>query len=308
MMRIGLVTGEYPPMEGGVGAFTQELAKALAEQGHFVAIFTHREARAGYVKRSDDRARALLEPIELSFAELYTRGRRWWWGEMDLIAEWVLRYELDVVNIQYQAAAYNMRVPAINWLPWRLRRLTRVVVTYHDLRTPYLWPKAGRLRPFVVRQMGRMAAGAIVTNREDYEALTAAVAVPVAEIPIGSNVMVHEVGVERVATVRRELGVPEGGALLAYFGFLNRSKGADRLLAALAEMGEDVHLVFIGGRTGASDPDNNRAFFEEIDGQIEALGLGERVHWTGFVADEAVSAYLEAAEVVVLPYRDGVSL
>ena len=29
-MKIGLVSGEYPPMQGGVGAFTQELARALA--------------------------------------------------------------------------------------------------------------------------------------------------------------------------------------------------------------------------------------------------------------------------------------
>jgi hypothetical protein len=29
-MKIGLITGEYPPMQGGVGAFTQELARAMA--------------------------------------------------------------------------------------------------------------------------------------------------------------------------------------------------------------------------------------------------------------------------------------
>jgi hypothetical protein len=29
-MRIGIITGEYPPMEGGVGAFTQELSLRMS--------------------------------------------------------------------------------------------------------------------------------------------------------------------------------------------------------------------------------------------------------------------------------------
>jgi polysaccharide biosynthesis protein PslF len=36
--------------------------------------------------------------------------------------------------------------------------------------------------------------------------------------------------------------------------------------------------------------------------------LDARVHWTGFVPDERVSAFLHAANVMVMPYRDGVSL
>ncbi len=32
------------------------------------------------------------------------------------------------------------------------------------------------------------------------------------------------------------------------------------------------------------------------------------MHWRGFLPDRDVSAYLNAAEVMVMPYRDGVSL
>jgi glycosyltransferase involved in cell wall biosynthesis len=35
--------------------------------------------------------------------------------------------------------------------------------------------------------------------------------------------------------------------------------------------------------------------------------LGQRVHWTGYTPPEEVSANLLAADVVVLPYRDGAS-
>ncbi|NJM39820.1 MAG: glycosyltransferase family 4 protein [Anaerolineae bacterium] len=33
-MRIGLIAGEYPPLQGGLGDYTRELARALAEAGH----------------------------------------------------------------------------------------------------------------------------------------------------------------------------------------------------------------------------------------------------------------------------------
>jgi glycosyltransferase involved in cell wall biosynthesis len=67
-------------------------------------------------------------------------------------------------------------------------------------------------------------------------------------------------------------------------------------------------LVFIGGKTGSSDQTNNAAYVARLERQIEVAGIGERVHWTGYVADEEVSAYMAAADLLVMPYRDGGSL
>ena len=44
-LKIGIVTGEYPPHQGGVGDFTREIAHALADLGHEVHIVTHINAR-----------------------------------------------------------------------------------------------------------------------------------------------------------------------------------------------------------------------------------------------------------------------
>ncbi|MCA9946339.1 MAG: glycosyltransferase, partial [Anaerolineales bacterium] len=67
-LKIGLVTGEFPPMEGGVGAFTAELAKALHQLGHTVHIITSREARPPDAPRTFTSA---IEPIDLGFAQLH---------------------------------------------------------------------------------------------------------------------------------------------------------------------------------------------------------------------------------------------
>lgn len=316
MMKIGLVTGEYPPMQGGVGAFTQELAKALAAQGHVVHIITARRARPPVARTPTADFSELLqklgdqaEPLDIGYAQLHTRGRAWRWGDVNMVADIALRYGLDVVNIQYQPAAYNMRSAAVNWLPWRLRGLARTVVTFHDLRTPYLFPKAGRWREWVVRRMAHHADGLIVTNQADEAALTAAaIPTPLCQIPIGSNINAYQPHEIELQDVRESLGLKPNDVLLAYFGFVNESKGADTLITALAELDKRFHVVFVGGRTGSSDTDNNALFLAHLQRLIDAFKLEKRVHWTGFLSDVRVSAHLCAADLVVMPYKDGVSL
>jgi len=184
------------------------------------------------------------------------------------------------------------------------------VVTFHDLRVPYLFPKAGRLRRLAVEFMARQAAGVIVTNRQDFKQLRALGIGEegLVEIPIGSNIRAQASSPEEVLVARRQLGVRPVDCLLGYFGFLNESKGADTAVRALARLDGNFHLVFVGGRTGASDSANNQAFLERLDAMITDLGLEARVHWTGFLSNEEVSLHLNAADLMVLPYRDGISL
>jgi glycosyltransferase involved in cell wall biosynthesis len=289
-----MVTGEYPPMEGGVGAFTQELARAMVQLDHEMHIFTRGPAsEAG-------------EPGIHVTAEV---GPRWGWNTIQSIRTWGYENHLDVVNVQFQTAAYDMH-PAIHWLPRRLRRSHPVVVTFHDLRVPYLFPKAGPVRAWSVKKLARDASAVIATDRADERQLQAWDVQHVRWIPIGSNVRNSPpAGYDRQEW-RSQLGVESGELLIAYFGFLNRSKGGLVLIEALANLvtqGFPSRLIMIGGRAGTSDP-TNYTYGEEVDALISQYGLGERVHWTGFVTEEEVSAHFLASDVTALPYLDGVSL
>ena len=230
----------------------------------------------------------------------------------------------DVVLIQYQTAAYGLH-PAINLLPGWLRLRLRgrrpcLVTTFHDLKFPYLFPKAGPLRMAAVRFLARQSDAAIATNMEDWQALKRwglhafdGVAPVIthsrltAMIPIGSNVAcAPPAGFARDAW-RARWGVQPQDWLLGYFGFLNASKGGEVLingLAHLVQQGRPAHLLMIGGQVGSSDPTNQR-YLAHVHEQIKQLGLQDRVHWTGFVPSAEVSADLLAADVCVLPYQDG---
>jgi len=294
-------------MEGGVGSFTQELGKAIASQGHEVHIITSLQARAENSKRH---IWSPHEPLDIGFAQLHPRINRWHWSAVNAIARVVLEYDLQIVNIQFQAAAFDMRIPAINALPWRLGDVSKTVVTFHDLRVPYLFPKAGRLRPWIINRLAKSADGVIVTNDDDKEQLLDAGvnSIDLTRIPIGSNITVDQApSAAKIRTIRKELGLNDEEILLGYFGFLNESKGADILLHALAGLDINTHLIFLGASTGSSDPEN-KAFLLHIQQSIERLRLDSRIHWSGFLTDSALSTYFQAADIMVMPYRDGVSL
>ena len=297
-MRVGLITGEFPPMQGGVGDFTHELGKALAALGCQVSVIT--STKAGSERQVD--GIAVFPIIE-----------KWGWGCWGIILKLVRELEPDVLNIQYQTAAYGMH-PAINFLPRRLRRerrRPRVVITYHDLREPYLFPKAGPLRHWITREPARQSDAAIVTDPEDVSRITyhATRITRLAWIPIGSNIAPAPPPDYDRDAWRARWGAGPGDLLLAYFGFLNESKGGETLIRALTGVvnhGVPASLLMIGGQVGSSDP-TNVAYLRKVKALITELGLDERVMWTGYTPANEVSANLLAADVCVLPYRDGAS-
>jgi glycosyltransferase involved in cell wall biosynthesis len=295
VMHIGLVTGEYPPHQGGVGDFTRELGQALAALGHRVHVIT-------------SKSQIPNPKSQIPGVTVHRVVEGWGWGCWRQVLALAQELELDALDLQYQAAAYRMH-PAVNFVPRRHDR-PLIVATFHDLKVPYLFPKAGPLRWRAVRMLARRADGVIVTNREDYVRLEGEI--PPARlrlIPIGSNIPpVPPPGYDRDAE-RARWGVGVDDLLLGYFGFLNESKGGEELMQALAilrDRGVPAHLLMVGGRLGSSDP-ANRAYAERVDGLIEELGLEERVHWVGYTRPAQVSAGLLATDVCVLPYRDGVS-
>lgn len=319
-MRVALLTAEYPPQPGGVGDYTRRLALVLAERGHQVAVITgNADGRMQVVPVEPPDTDAPLDPKPTDRSPVSLWSWRCWSNVIAALD--VCRP--DILHIQYQTGAYGMQ-PAINLLPWRLQRLAHrpaVVVTFHDLLEPYLFPKAGPLRRWVTLRLARDADAVIVTNREDAGQLAQLVQrrgarfspsiphVPIT-IPIGSNIPVHPPpGYER-ARWRAQLGIVPDERLIAYFGLLSRSKGVDVLLDALELLRRDTpmklppRLILIGG---AATAPQDREYAAEIAAHIARLGLGDRVIQTGQVDAQTVSAHLLAADCVALPFRDGAS-
>ncbi len=286
-MRIGIVSGEFPPMTGGVGAYSQILARRMQRAGHEIQIFTDLRAR------SDD-------------LSLSGKTDSWHAATLGAIRRWSRRQRLDIVNLQFQTAAFGMS-PWVHFLPQALHPLP-LVTTFHDLRAPWLFPKAGRIRQAAIFWLARYSAAAICTNQEDFDRLRGN-ASNCEFVPIGSNILACRPADFSAAVWRRNAGVQDEEVLLAWFGLVNHSKGLESLLRSLARLRDSdlpLRLVFVGGEAGDSDP-GNITFGEKLDEMVLQLRLEHALLQTGFLGDADVAAWLWASDLAVLPFVDGAS-
>jgi len=293
-LRLALITGEYPPLPGGVGDYTRELARALQARGHAVAVWTDR--------RGEGDAHTSI-PV---FRVVPGWDVRAWFALGRSLRAW----QPDGILLQYQAAAYGLG-GAMNLWPAIARLWLRkipIVVTFHDLRVPYLFPKAGSLREWSIRFLARRADGVIVTNHEDEAVLRTAGIRSLWRIPIGSNITPPS-DLPPAREARARLKLPEDLPLVGFFGFLHPSKGFDILLeaiAVLAQEGMAVGLVHIGAMVAPSDP-SQRDYAAWCRRRIAELGLQGHVWETGYRPPEEISLAFAAMDLCALPYRDGVS-
>ncbi|TAK30648.1 MAG: glycosyltransferase [Chloroflexota bacterium] len=362
-LRVLFVSGEFPPMQGGVGDYTALLLRALMKLGDTASV-------GPVLPRKDVRPGAGGEPLSHKLSHLHqhhgltcdvvtTANRgvpatstvfpivpRWDLHDWPTLAGLIRARQPDILHIQYQTAAYGMR-PLVNLLPLLLRAThsrVRVVTTYHDLRVPFLFPKAGPVRGWANWLLAAGSHALIATNDEDLVRLSGqgrsktsyandhapgsvrlgrardsrgrdaraprhpASSSRTVLIPIGSNIPVSPPRAYAREAWRARLGVKEDQSLLSFFGLLNHSKGLDTLFSAISGLPPEypVRLIMIGGTAGDSDRTNIEYRQRMLD-LCHTLGLDERVIWTGYTNPAEVSGHLLASDIGVLPFRDGAS-
>ncbi len=303
-------------MQGGIADYTAYLAQHLASHGIEPSILISRRWQETL---SVNPPTTSAPPPPTIHPSIPNWGWRCWPG----VVSFLKTHQPAVLHIQYQAAAFDLG-GWVNWLPWYLKKWrlsTRVVTTFHDLRPPYIFPKAGSFRWRSMLALARYSDGVVCTNREDLQILQHALKVGqtgslthnsaplLTHIPLGSNVEPQPPPNFDRAAWRKQYQADNDAFLMAYFGFLNESKGGEELVEALGllrQQGLDARLLLIGGEVGHADP-TNVAYAQRVQALIERHKLAEVVYRTGYVGLVEVSANLLAADAVVMPYRDGVS-
>jgi glycosyltransferase involved in cell wall biosynthesis len=328
------LAGEYPPRPGGVGDYTALLAAHLAEQGVRVTVLASAEERPRGHDRPPQPPKPGGSPGDVAYSlrrvnvasstqqhatssrqhsvAVWRAVERWDWGCARTVLEAVRAVRPDVVHVQYQPAAFGMEA-AVHWLPGWLRRRcpgVRAVTTFHDLRVPYLFPKAGRLRAVARDRLLHGSDAAIFTEWADWAAAPRGRPAARHWVPIGSNIAAAPpAGYDREQW-RQAVGAEAGTLLIVHLGILNRSKGLDTLFGALLRLhgeGRRVRLLLIGAEAGASDP-SNRAYAAEVDSRLADPALGALVHRLPLVPADEASGYLLAADVAAFSFVDGASL
>jgi glycosyltransferase involved in cell wall biosynthesis len=111
--------------------------------------------------------------------------------------------------------------------------------------------------------------------------------------------------------VNEQFRVGANDFVIAYFGYVYRSKGIETLLRAFQiaqKRKPHLRLLLIGGIPNNS-PDSQQ-YVDEIRQLVAELDLDDRVSWTGdYPWDSDIgSRYLRAADLCVLPFDQGVHM
>ncbi len=388
-ITITYLTGEYPPMQGGIADHITYLADYLAPLDISTSILTSQRWQVAYQK-SQPTNNYQLPITNYPSSPIHPTIPNWGWRCWQATTTFLASHQPDILHIQYQAAAFDLG-GWINWLPWYLKKRgspTKIITTFHDLRIPYIFPKAGPFRIKSMLALARHSDGLICTDHETRQVLRLALnneqltinneqlamnneqlamnneqlamnneqlamnneqlvinneqlairnekleirnnqspispsSIPqspnllkrsgspnLITIPLGNNVEPQPPPNFNRSEWRAKYGCTDDTLLLAYFGFLNNSKGGDVLIEALALLrgqGIEAQLLLIGGDVGDADP-TNMAYARKIEVLIAQHQLTKVVHRTGYVELAEVSASLLVADTLVMPYREGVS-
>lgn len=274
-MHILHVYKDYFPVLGGIENHIKWQAEGMQARGHRVHVLVTNTGRATLrqpiqgvpVTKTGRQFNVSSAPVSLGlFRELARLGR-----------------DADIVHLH---APY----PPGELAQLLVRAGRRTVITYHS----DIVKQATLLRfyaPFLRRILDR--AQAILVSNPRYPEGSPFLR------PLQEKIRVVHFGIDparfrpteasqrRAQELRRRFGP---GPLALFVGRLRYYKGVDVLVQALARTPEVQGVIVGAGPMEA-----------QIRGLVRQLGLAERVHFAGHVADEDLPAFYQAGDLFVLP-------
>jgi rhamnosyl/mannosyltransferase len=263
---------DYYPVLGGIENHVKVLAEGLAARGMRITVLATNTAPRDEIQRHGPLT-IIKAARALHLASTPLSPRMLWYARC-------LR-DVDVVNLHFPYPPGDLVARAVPGRP-------PLVVTYHSdiVRQRTLLQLYG---PLLRRTLAR--ATRILPTTPAYIASSPWLRPHAARC----TVVPLSVDTERftapdpaaVAALRERYGPP----LLLFVGRLRYYKGLHFLLEALPQMRRDARLLLVG--TGPEE--------ERLRAQVQAAGLGERVHFLGEVDDAQLPACYHAADAFVLP-------
>jgi len=269
-----------PPCPGGIERFLAALMPALRAHGIDCAALVHAGAGAGGARASRRFGSLVVQSPVLATTAFTPVSPAWPWQLRTLIRRW--RPRLLHLHLPNPSAFWALILPSARRLPWVVHWHADVPVDAMDWRLRLLYRLYRPLETAVLRR-----ARTIIATSRAYADSSAPLS------PWRDKVVVHPLGLPDRPQARPAPELwPEGAGLrLLFVGRFSYYKGLEHLVAAMAQLPGDVHLLLIGD--GEGRPATER--------QIQGLGLQQRVRLLGSCDDDTLERALAGADLLCLP-------
>ena len=279
-MRIGFFSDTYTPQINGVVTSIKLFAEALERQGHEVYIF------APTPRQPTDTERIVRIPSipfalqpEMRLASFYSQqayrlARR---ADLDIIHS----HDPFAIGLFGLAVAKRFRIPYVH--------------TYHTLYPEYVhyvWETR------FTRAMAERLSREFCDQCDMVLAPSTKIEKALADWGVTSRVELLPTGVdsarfatadaEAVAALRSRFGIPETDRLLTFVGRIGLEKNLDVLVEAIARVKTPGARLLIVG---------NGPYRTDLEAHIDALGVGDRVTFTGYLQGAEVAAAYAASDL-----------
>lgn len=286
-----VLTGEYPPQEGGVSDYSRLVARGLAETGDRVVVWAPPSSNGQPSSDSTVDVRRLPDRF----------GRRSW----RMIAGALERATgPHRVLVQYVPHAFGWKganLPFCLWL--RARRRDHVWVMFHEVAYPF--EARGGLRRNVLAAINRMMASLVGGAAErtfvsipawqpGVEAVTRK-GTPLTWLPVPNTI---EATADRRKADEISARLGQGQPLVGHFGTYGGLIAPLVTAAIVSLLGRTKYRVLLLGRG------SREACAAMLDMHPDLTG---RVYATGSLNAEEVSQHIRACTVMMQPYVDGIS-
>ena len=278
-MRIAHLTATFPPYPGGAGNTAFRFAREQAARGHEVEVFT-----APAPGEIPDPGAVIVHRIDPVLAI----------GNAPLIPALRKVDGFDVVHLQYPFI-FGSELTLLGRMNSG-RRAQALLVHYKNrlvgpgVRGALFSAYEHSVAPALIRAADRVCvlsadhAGSVPYLRRSAQKLI--------EMPNGVAIELFTPGADK-AGVRDRLGIGPDAIVAAFVATLDRAhhfKRLDIAIEALAQVGDEVHLVVAGGG-------------ELLDGfsaEAAAAGIADRVHFLGPLPHPELPDVLRAADLFLL--------
>jgi glycosyltransferase involved in cell wall biosynthesis len=278
-LRIAHLTATFPPYPGGAGNTAFRFAREQAARGHEVEVFT-----APAPGEIPDPGAVIVHRIDPALAI----------GNAPLIPALRKVDGFDVVHLHYPFI-FGSELTLLGRMN-RGRRAQALLVHYKNrlvgpgIRGALFSAYEHSVAPALIRAADRVCV--LSADHADSVPYLRRSAQKLIEMPNGVDTELFTPGADD-AGVRDRLGIGPDATVAAFVATLDRAhhfKRLDVAIEALAQVGDEVHLVVAGGG-------------ELLDGfraEAAAAGIADRVHFIGPLPHPELAGVLRAADLFLL--------
>ena len=292
-MKILMLTWEYPPrVVGGIARVVYDLSKTLLKDGHDVTVVTYREGDAPYFE--DDKG------VKVYRVDNYMINP-------NNFIDWIMQLNFNLVAKANELIAKEGNFDVIHAHDWLVAYAAKtlknsfnipIVATIHATeagRNSGIHDETQRYINDTEWMLTYEASEVIVNSNYMKNELQRLFGLPYEKInvvPNGVNLNLFN-GIERDYNFRRRYAM-DNEKIILFMGRLVYEKGVQHLIAAMPKILNGYHdsKLIICGKGGMLD---------ELKAEANALGLGQKVYFAGYMNGKDVQRMYKAADIAVFP-------